>query len=292
MRHIINLWIAGLVSLLLLAGCGGQQTASNDQANAAATTNAGSSSSSSPQTPSPETKQGEVLARVKQNGVLRVGFEGTYSPFNFLNDQNKFDGFDVDISNEVAKRLGVKAEFVATKWEGLIGGLNADKFDIIIAQMSITEERKKSVDFTEPYVITGGVLATRTDTNDVTKLDDIKGKAIGVGAGTTFEEVASKVEGADVRKYKSMNDYLQDLVNKRLDVIMNDQLVLGYNIKTKNLPVKIVSDIINEDKIGMEIKKGNSDFVEAVNQVLADIKKDGTYETLYKKWFGVSPTLK
>lgn len=292
MRHIINLWIAGLVSLLLLAGCGGQPTATNDQANAAATTNTGSPSSSSPQAPSSDSGQGDVMARVKQNAVLRVGFEGTYSPFNFLNDQNQFDGFDVDISNEVAKRLGVKAEFVATKWEGLIGGLNADKFDIIIAQMSITDERKKSVDFTDPYVITGGVLATRTDTSDVAKLDDIKGKKIGVGAGTTFEEVASKVEGADVRKYKSMNDYLQDLINKRLDVIMNDQLVLGYNIKTKNLPIKIVSGIINEDQIGMEIKKGNDDFVEAINQILADIKKDGTYENIYKKWFGVSPKLK
>lgn len=290
MHRIITLWIAGFISLLLLAGCGGQQPSANDQTNTSAATTSSSPSSSSPQAPSSDPKQGDVMARVKQTGVLRVGFEGTYSPFNFLNDQNQFDGFDVDISNEVAKRLGVKAEFVATKWEGLIGGLNADKFDIIIAQMSITEERKKSVDFTEPYVITGGVLATRTDTSDVTKLDDIKGKAVGVGAGTTFEEVVSKVEGADVRKYKSMNDYLQDLVNKRLDVIMNDQLVLGYNIKAKNLPVKIVSGIINEDQIGMEIKKGNSDFVEAVNQILADIKKDGTYETIYKKWFGVSPT--
>jgi cystine transport system substrate-binding protein len=290
MHRIINLWIAGLVSLLLLAGCGGQQPSANNQTNTSAATTSSSPSSSSPQAPSSDSKQGDVMARVKQTGVLRVGFEGTYSPFNFLNDQNQFDGFDVDISNEVAKRLGVKAEFVATKWEGLIGGLNADKFDIIIAQMSITEERKKSVDFTEPYVITGGVLATRTDTSDVTKLDDIKGKAVGVGAGTTFEEVVSKVEGADVRKYKSMNDYLQDLVNKRLDVIMNDQLVLGYNIKAKNLPVKIVSDIINEDRIGMEIKKGNSDFVDAVNQILADIKQDGTYENIYKKWFGVSPT--
>lgn len=290
MHRIITLWIAGFISLLLLAGCGGQQPSANDQTNTSAATTSSSPSSPSPQAPSSDPKQGDVMARVKQTGVLRVGFEGTYSPFNFLNDQNQFDGFDVDISNEVAKRLGVKAEFVATKWEGLIGGLNADKFDIIIAQMSITEERKKSVDFTEPYVITGGVLATRTDTSDVTKLDDIKGKAVGVGAGTTFEEVVSKVEGADVRKYKSMNDYLQDLVNKRLDVIMNDQLVLGYNIKAKNLPVKIVSGIINEDQIGMEIKKGNSDFVEAVNQILADIKKDGTYETIYKKWFGVSPT--
>ncbi|MFM1651802.1 ABC transporter substrate-binding protein [Brevibacillus sp. B_LB10_24] len=289
MRRIVKPFFASLVALLLLAGCGTQQAANTSQPD---------SSNASTQAPASEAPKegdkpgaGEVLARVKQSGILRVGFEGTYSPFNFLNDQNQFDGFDVDISNDLAKRLGVKTEFIATKWDGLIGGLNSDKFDIIIAQMSITEERKKSVDFTDPYVITGGVLATRTETEGITKLEDLKGKKVGVGAGTTFDEVVSKVEGAQIQRYKAMNDYVQDLANKRLDAIMNDQLVLGYNIKEKNLPIKIVSDIINEDQIGMEIKKGNPDFVEAVNKALADMKQDGTYETIYRKWFGVSPKL-
>jgi cystine transport system substrate-binding protein len=275
MKRFFHYLTLTVIVVVLLAGCGtsGDIAANNSSAPAS---NDGKS----------------VLSRVKESGLIRVGFEGTYAPFNYLNDQKQYDGFDVDISNEIAKRLGVKAEFVATKWDGLIGGLNADKFDIIIAQMSITEERKKSVDFTDPYVVTGGVLVTRTDTNDVTKLEDLKGKKVGVGAGTTFEDVARKIEGADVRTYKSVNEYVQDLLNKRLDVIINDQLVMGYNIKSKNLPIQIKSDIVNEDVIGMAVKKGNSDFVEAVNKAIAEIKQDGTYQTLYMKWFGVKPAEK
>ncbi|OIK16646.1 amino acid ABC transporter substrate-binding protein [Bacillus sp. MUM 116] len=235
------------------------------------------------------TSKNGVLDRVEKTKVLKVGFEGTYPPFNFLNDNQKYDGFDVDISNEIAKRLGVKTEFVATKWDSLLGGLKSDKFDIIIGQMTVTDERKKSVDFTSPYVVTGSVLVTRKDTNNITKLEDIKGKNVGVGGGTTFEEVARSVDGSNVKLYKSVNDYIADLMNKRLDVIINDQLLMSYNIKAKNLPIKITSGILNKDEIGMAVKKDNSDFVKKVNTIIADMKKDGIYNQIYKKWFGTEP---
>lgn len=234
-------------------------------------------------------KTGKVLDRMEKSEVLNVAFEGTYPPFNFLDDNDEFQGFDVDISNEIADRLGVKANFIATKWDGLIGGLKADKFDIIIGQMTVTEERKKSVDFTDPYVITGSVLVTREDTNDITKLEDIKGKKVGVGGGTTFEEVANSVEGADVKLYKAVSDYIQDLTNERLDVIINDQLLISYNIKENNLPIKIASDIVNIDEIGMAVNKGNEDFIKKVNTALSEMKEDGTYNEIYKKWFGTDP---
>ena len=231
----------------------------------------------------------KVSDRVKSSKVLKIGFEGTYPPFNYLDDKQKYQGFDVDISNELAKRLGVKAEFVATKWDSLIGGLKSDKFDIIIGQMTVTEERKKSVDFTDPYVVTGSVLVTREDTDDIKKLEDIKGKKVGVGGGTTFEEVAKSVDGANVKLYKTVNDYVQDLTNKRLDVIINDQLLMSYNIKENNLPLKITSDVLNKDEIGMAIKKGNEDFLKEMNKSLAEMKDDGTYNEIYKKWFGTEP---
>ena len=230
-----------------------------------------------------------VMSRIEKSNVLNVAFEGTYPPFNFLDDNDEFQGFDVDISNEIAERLGVKANFIATKWDGLIGGLKADKFDIIIGQMTVTEERKKSVDFTDPYVITGSVLVTREDTNDITKLEDIKGKKVGVGGGTTFEEVANSVEGADVKLYKAVSDYIQDLTNERLDVIINDQLLISYNIKENKLPIKIASDIVNKDEIGMAVNKGNEDFITKVNTALTEMKDDGTYNEIYKKWFGSEP---
>lgn len=263
MKKIFSIIIGLFVLVGLLTGCSGKE--------------AGGSSKKS------------VLDRLDDSKVLKVGFEGTYPPFNFLNDKKKYDGFDVDISNEIAKRLGVKTKFIATKWDSLIGGLKSDKFDIIIGQMTVTEERKKSVDFTEPYVVTGSVLVTRNDTNDIKLLNDIKGKDVGVGGGTTFEEVAKSVDGANVKLYKAMNDYVQDLMNKRLDVIINDQLLMSYNIKERKLPIQISSDILNKDEIGMAVKKGNEDFIKKVNTALAEMKQDGTYNEIYKKWFGTEP---
>lgn len=266
MKKMVWLSILSLVLAAVLAGCGGKN---KDKADEAAKT--------------------DVADRITDSKVMKVAFEGTYPPFNFLNDKDEFQGFDVDISNEIAKRLGVEAEFIATKWDGLIGGLKADKFDIIIGQMTVTEERKKSVDFTDPYVVTGSVLVTREDTDDITELADIKGKKVGVGGGTTFEEVANSVEGADVKLYKAVSDYIQDLTNNRLDVIINDQLLMNYNIKENNLPIKVTSDILNKDEIGMAVNKGNEDFVEKVNSALKEMKDDGTYKEIYKKWFGTDP---
>lgn len=263
-------WLLSIISiftLVVLSACGGKEEASGSGNNS-------------------------VLDRIEESKVLKVGFEGTYPPFNYLNDDEKYDGFDVDISKEIAKRLGVKAEFVATKWDSLLGGLKADKFDIIIGQMTVTEERKKSVDFTDPYVVTGSVLVTRKDTNDIKLLEDIKGKNVGVGGGTTFETVAKSVDGANVKLYKSVNDYITDLMNNRLDVIINDQLLMSFNIKEKDLPIKVTSDILNKDEIGMAIKKDNEDFVKNVNSILTEMKEDGTYNEIYKKWFGTEPLQK
>jgi L-cystine transport system substrate-binding protein len=238
----------------------------------------------------PRTDQASAtMQRVKRAGVMRVGFEGAYPPFNFLNEQKQFDGFDVDVANDIARRLGIRVEFVATQFEALIGGLDADKWDIVIAQMSITDQRKKQVDFTDPYVVTGGVIIVRNGESGYTTLADLKGKRVGAGSGTTFEEVATAA-GAEVTTYKSVNQYVQDLENRRLDAIINDRITMGYLIKSKNLPLKISStDLVSRDVIGMAVKKNNPDFVAAVNKALNEMKTDGTYKTIYVKWFGVEP---
>lgn len=259
-NRVLTRWFVPALALALLAGCAGRTD-----------------------------RVGTTLQRVKTSGTLRVGFEGAYPPFNFLNEKKQFDGFDVDVANEIARRLGVRAEFVATQFEALIGGLDADKWDIVIAQMSITDKRKQQVDFTDPYVVTGGVIIVRDDEPGYTTLADLKGKRVGAGSGTTFEEVATRA-GAQVTTYKSVNQYVQDLEVKRLDAIINDRITMGYLIKSRNLPIKISStDLVSRDVIGMAVKKNNADFVAAVNTALDGMKRDGAYNALYRKWFGIEP---
>ena len=149
MRKSFILLVFSLLLLLVLAACGSKK-------DEAPVTDTGTEKAPEVETEKetesePETaSEGPVMKRINDSGVFRVGFEGTYPPFNYQNEAGEFTGFDVDISKEIAKRLEVDVEFVTSKWAGLKGGLNADKFDTIIAQMTVTEERKESVDFTDP----------------------------------------------------------------------------------------------------------------------------------------------
>jgi ABC-type amino acid transport substrate-binding protein len=266
MKKNLKLIISIMSVLILLAGCG--------------TTNEKEKETST-----------EVFNRVKDSGTLKIGFEGTYPPYNYVDEKDNYVGFDVDISKEIAKRLGVEAEFVAAPWDSLIGGLKADKFDIIIAQMAITEERRKSVDFTDSYVITGSVIITTEDNKELTNPDKLKGKKIGVVGGTLFEEEANKIEGADIRIYKNNADIIQDLKNNRIDANINDPLYMGYNIKTSDLPLVSSEELLNKLSIGMAIKKDNADLTKEINNILKEMKEDGTYQTIFKEWFGIEPTM-
>ena len=156
--------------------------------------------------------------------------------------------------------------------------------------MTVTDERKKSVDFTDPYVVTGAVIVTHKDTNDIKTLADLKGKKVGAAAGTSFAEVAQQAKNANVKLYDGgFTTYVNDVVNKRLDALVNDSLVMGYNIKKSGLPIKVTSELLSRDENAMAVKKGNEDFVQKMNEAISDIKKDGTYEKIYMKWFGMKP---
>ncbi|UUZ78711.1 transporter substrate-binding domain-containing protein [Paenibacillus sp. P26] len=229
-----------------------------------------------------------VMDRVKKSNVMKVGFEGKYEPFNMTNDKNEFTGYDVDISNEIAKRIGVKTQFIATDFDSLIGGLKADKFDIVIAQMTATEERKKEVDFTATYTINGATVGVK-ENSDIKGINDLKNKTIGAGSGTTFLDEAKKVEGAKVKEYNSPTDITTDLINGRIDAIIQDELSFAYQIKQHNLPIKLVGGVLYKDVMGMAVKKNNKEFLNAVDKALADMKKDGTLTAIYKKWFNIEP---
>lgn len=230
-------------------------------------------------------------SKIKQSGVITVGIEGTYAPFDFMSSQNKPTGFDVDLVRIVAHKLGVKAKFVETHWTALIGGLNADKFDVIAADMTITKQRAKSVDFTKPYNATGAVLVCRKGDAKYHSLADLKGARVGAGAGTTYAALAKSAPGAHVILYNSFPAYLQDLMNRRLDVIINAKSVSGYVIKKHHYPLTICSGVLNKNKlglIGMAVKKGNGVLLNKLNGAIAQLVGSKQYVQLYKQWFGSS----
>ncbi|WP_411344445.1 substrate-binding periplasmic protein [Paenibacillus sp. WLX1005] len=270
-----------VVFTLVLSACG----------NAASTSsNAGSTGSEEAATSS----SGNELEQIKSAGVLKVGLMGTYAPYNYLDSNKQVIGFDADIANEVAKRLGVKVEFTTQAFSGLIPSLQAGKFDAIISQVTITDERKQQLDFSDPYITNQVKIIVNENNTDITKLADFKGKNIGVGLGTNDEtylrnEVLPQVGDFTIKTYNDVITTLQDLNVGRIDATINNIYALKPVVEENGFKIKAVGDAIKSDQAGIAIRKNNPELLESLNKALKDMKDDGTYNTIFEKWFGEQP---
>ena len=159
----------------VLSGCG-QKAAETAAADTTAGTTAGSATEAESKAEETAKDTDDSLQKIKDSGVLRIGTEGTYAPYSYHDENGDLTGFDVEIAELVAERLGVKPEFIETKWDAMIAGLDADRFDIIANQVGITEEREEKYDFSEPYTYIHGALIVAKDNDTIKSFDDIKGK--------------------------------------------------------------------------------------------------------------------
>ncbi len=269
---------------LFAAGCG---TAPGNQ-------NAAQPAQPSAEQPQNQAGAGNLLDQVKKSGKLKVGLMGTYPPYNFINDKHEVDGFDADIAKAVAKELGVAAEFVPTEWAGMIEGLQKSKFDAVISQMTITEDRKKALDFSQPYIVNTVNVIVKEDNQTITKLEDLKGHKVGVGLGTNDEqylrEVAlPKVGKFEIATYNDVITSLMDLNTGRIDATINNLFALKPLVDKNHFKIKAVGDPLKQDEAGIAVRKNNPEFLKAIDDALAKIKTDGTYKEIFKKWFGVEP---
>ncbi|MCG7385720.1 transporter substrate-binding domain-containing protein [Paenibacillus sp. ACRRY] len=241
-----------------------------------------------------EAQASNELEQIKSAGTMKVGMMGTYAPYNFLNDNKEMDGFDADIAREVAKRLGVEVEFVSQEFSGLIPSLQSKKIDAVISQMTITDERKQALDFSEGYITNQVKIIVKSDNNDITKLEDFKGKTIGVGLGTNDEtylrnEVLPKVGDFTIKTYDDVISSLKDLNAGRIDATINNLYALKPIVDANGFDIKAVGEAIKSDQAGIAVRKNNPELVAALNDALQGMKDDGTYNTIFKKWFGEEP---
>jgi L-cystine transport system substrate-binding protein len=230
----------------------------------------------------------DLLDTVKSRGTLRIAVEGTYPPFNFKDKQTgELTGFDVDVAKLLAAKLGVKPEFVTTEWSGILAGLAAGKYDVISNQVGITPEREKAFDFSDPYTISAAQLIVRKDEQrKFGNLEDLKGKKVGVGQGSNYEQKAKAVPGIEVKSYPGAPEYLQDLSAGRIDAALNDSLMVSYLLKTSTLPLKAGAPVGEVQKMGIPFRKGNPQFKAAINKALDEALKDGSFNKVSVKWFG------
>jgi cystine transport system substrate-binding protein len=229
---------------------------------------------------------GANLDQIKADGILKIGTEGTYAPFTYHDASNALVGFDVEIGKAVADKLGVKAEFLEGKWDGLIAGLDANRYDAVINQVGITEERKAKYDFSEPYIASKAVLIVKGDNTDIKGFADLKGKKSAQSLTSNFGKLAEK-NGAELVGTDGFDQSIQLLLTGRADATINDSLsFLDFKKHKPDADVKIAAQEENADYSGVIVRKGDPELVAAINKALADIKADGTYQKIADTYFG------
>lgn len=247
--------------------------------------------SASPSAPAENTESSSPVAQsslddIKASGKIKIGTEGTYAPFTYHDESGKLTGFDVEIAEEVSKRLGVEPEFLETPWDGIIAGLDAKRFDVIFNQVSITDERKEKYDFSDPYIVSKAVLLVHEDNTEITKLADLKGKSAAQSLTSNLTKIAEE-NGAKIVGTDGFNQAIDLLLTKRVDATINDGLsYLDLKKQKPDVKIKVVDETSEASHSAALIRKGNEELVTAINEALAAMQSDGTYLKISEKYFG------
>jgi polar amino acid transport system substrate-binding protein len=221
--------------------------------------------------------------------VLTVGTDPTYAPFEFQNEKGDIVGFDMDVTTAAAKKAGLEVKFVSTPWEGAFNALAQGDRDVLASAITITDERKQTMDFSEPYFEASQLIAVN-ESSKVAKLDDLKKSKIGVQTSTTGEEVVVKLLGKNspnIKRFESTPLALAELAAGGVDAVVADNgVVIHYLANNPNAKFKSVSDSsFAPEFYGLAFKKGNTELASQFNKGLADIKADGSYQKIYEQYF-------
>lgn len=220
--------------------------------------------------------------------VLKIGMDATYKPFEFRDEQNKIVGFDADLMAAIAEEIGMKLEMVDTAWDGIIPGLLNGKYDLIVSGMTITEERAKSVLFSDPYFDSGQGIAIVTNNTTITGPADLDGKKIGVQLNTTGDiAVTENVKAPkEIKRYNVIPDAFVALGNGEVEAVVADVPVLLEYQKTNPGKVKILENFVTSEQLGFAAKPENKELMDKINGALKKLKENGKYDEIYAKWFG------
>jgi cystine transport system substrate-binding protein len=217
--------------------------------------------------------------------TLRVGTEGTYSPFSYQGTDGKLTGYDIEVVTAVAGKLGKKVEFVQTPWDAIFAGLEAKRFDVVANQVTINDDRKAKYDLSEPYTVSEGVIVTRADDTSITSLADLKGKTTAQSATSNWATVARDA-GANVEAVEGFVQAIQLLKDRRVDATVNDTLAVGDYQRAKNdSSIKVAGKTGDTSEQAFAARK-DSGLVPDLNKALDELRADGTLKTISEKYFG------
>ena len=234
------------------------------------------------------TPEAEVPADKPVSKGIVIATDATFPPMEFVDDAKDIVGFDIDLMNAIAAKMGLDVEFKNTAWDGIFAGLESGSYDAILSAVTITDERKAKYDFSDPYINAGQVVVVLAGEMGIQGADDLSGKTAGTQIGTTGSFAVQKIDGATLKEYDTIDMAVLDLLAGNIDAVVVDTPVAAdYVVASDQFKgkLKIVGEPFTDEHYGLVVAKGKSgELVAAFNQGLKAVKADGTYEKLYAKW--------
>lgn len=260
MKKLLVVCAVGLFSVMAIAGCGDSKSSGSASGSASA--------------------GGEK--------VLRIGTNADFAPFEFQDANGaEYQGFDMDLIRAVAKEMGYKAEIQNLNFDGLIPALVSKNIDVAVSGMTINEERKGKVLFSDPYYKSGLSIVVKKDNTSIHNFKELEGKRVAVQIGTTSAKEVHKIPNVEVKEFNSSADTFLELKAGGVDAVVNDRPVNDYYIvKSGEKDVRALEELLTSEDYGIAMNKDNAALQKQINEALNKLKQSGEYDKIFAKWFG------
>lgn len=245
--------------------------------------------SASVETKAEGTASEDLLATILEKGEIVVAMEGTWAPWTYHDENDQLVGYDVEVAKAIAEKLGVTAAFVEGEWDGLLAGLDAGRYDIMVNGVDITKERQEKYDFSDPYAYNRTAVIVSEDNDSIKTMEDLNGKNTANTISSTYAEVAEKY-GAAVTGVDDLNQTFELLLTGRIDATLNAEVTYYDYMKAHpDAKIKIAALDPQSTQVAIPVRKGEetASLLEAINQALSEMAKEGTLTALSEKYFGV-----
>lgn len=264
--------VLALCLTLALAACGGGD-ASTASSGAAASGEEG----------------GGLLAQIQGKGEITVAMEGTWAPWTFHDEDDNLVGYDVEVAQKIAEKLGVEVNFIEGEWDGLLAGIDSGRYDIMVNGVSVDEERREKYDFSAPYAANRTAVIVKSDNEDIQSMDDLEGKTTANTITSTYAKIA-EAHGAEVTAVDDLNQTFELLLAGRIDATLNDE-VAYYDYMKSHPDAQIKIAVLSDDavQVAIPMRKGEEtkSLREAIDKALGELAQEGVLSELSEKYFGV-----
>ena len=275
MKNLTKLTALTLTAALALTACG-------------STADSAAPAESTADTAATEETGGDLLSQIQADGTITVAMEGTWAPWTYHDESDNLVGYDVEVAAKIAEKLGVEPKFVEGEWDGLLAGLDAGRYDIMVNGVDITPERAEKYDFSTPYAYNRTAVITQKDNDSIKTLEDLNGKTTANTISSTYAELAEQY-GATVTGVDDLNQTFELLLSDRIDATLNAEVTYYDYMKEHpdaNAKIAVLTDDANEVAIPMRKGEETATLRAAIDTAIEEMRADGTLKELSEKYFG------